>query len=151
MKKTLRLFSLFLVGIMMLALTACGGPSYPTKETVVYNDSGLKITYIGVDSNGNVFGPQIKFRIENNSGYDLTVQTRKTSVNGYSFGDYDVIMSTDVRNGEKAIATMTFMKSVLEKCGITSLDNVSTSFHVFYTGNFSSHYLDTNIINILKR
>ena len=53
MKKTLRLVSIFLVGIMMLALTACGGsaskPSTEAQLTSKINEklsgTGISITY----------------------------------------------------------------------------------------------------------
>lgn len=150
MKKTLRFISIFLVCALVFALTACGASSYPSKENVVFEGSGVKIIYTGVDLKGNVLGPQIKFRIENNSGYDLTVQTRKTSVNGYTLGDLDVIMSTDVKNGEKANGTMLFLNSTLKDNNITALKNVVTSFHMFYMGQYASHYLDTKIVTVLN-
>mgnify|MGYP004598892423 FL=1 len=148
MKKALRIVPIFLASIMLLLLTACG-PSYPTKEYVVYNGSGVKIVYTGVTPNGT-FGPEIKFRIENNSGYDLTVQTRKTSVNGYTINDLDAVMSIDVKNGEKANGVWRFFRSSLEENDISHLNKVVTSFHMFYMGNYGSRYLDTEIVTVLN-
>ena len=49
------------------------------SETILVDEAGIKITAKSFDA-GGVFGPEIKLLIENDSGEDLTVQSRNTSV-----------------------------------------------------------------------
>lgn len=125
--KNLKKLALLLTTVMMFfTLTACSSqPSTPTvpnpdtngtsnssaskNEVELVNRDGVKITIVGgLDTTGSVFGPQLKLRVENSSGHNITVQSRKTSVNGYTMGDFGAIMSIDVTNGEKPTAPLPF-------------------------------------------
>ncbi len=145
MKKTLRLVSLFLVGIMLMALTACGSS---ISQTVLYNEGGIKITAVDFSTSSNIYGPQIRVRIENNSGRNITVQCRNTTVNGYTFGTYDSLMSINVGNGQKATGPITLMNSALKNYGITRVRDVTTSFYIFDMDNYFSRATVTNPVTI---
>lgn len=82
--------------------------------------------------------------IENNSGKDLTFQSRNTSVNGYMIEN---MMSVDVVNGKKANDSITFLSSDLEACGISAIANIELSFHIFTTEDWETH-LDTPQIQL---
>ena len=112
-------------------------------EKVLVNESGVKITVKGLETDG-IFGPEIKLLIENNSGKDLTFQCRNTSVNGYMV---ETMMSVDVANGKKVNDSMTFMESDFEECGIKAIADIETKFHIFDTAEWES-YLDTDTIRI---
>lgn len=112
-------------------------------EAVLVDEAGVKITAKSL-STDSFMGPEIKLLIENNSGKDLTVQTRNSSVNGYMV---DTMMSADVVNGKKANDSMTIMDSDLEDCGIATITDIEFSFHIFTSEDWET-YLDTDMIQI---
>ena len=112
------------------------------SETVLVDESGVKITAKSLNLD-NLFGPELKLLIENNSGKDLTFQCRDVSVNGYMITD---MMSVDVVNGKKANDGVTFMSSDLEECGITEIADIELSFYVFDAD--WEDYLETDLIQI---
>lgn len=87
---------------------------------------------------------KVKLLIENESGKDITVQTRNVSVNGYMVG---ASMSAAVVNGKKANDDLFIMSSSLEKDGISTIADIEFSFHVFETDNFNSLF-DSDIIQL---
>ena len=148
--------------LMFFTLTACSSQSTTpsvTKpgtnssttsqgELELVNQDGVKIILVGkLDLTGNLFGPQLHLRIENNSGHDLTVQSRKTSVNGYTLGDFGASMSIDVVNGEKAYGTFTLINSDLQEAGITTIESIRTTFHVFDSDTWDT-YFDSDPVTI---
>ena len=74
-------------------------PSATIEETVLLDRDGIKITAKSLDAKGSFFGPELKMLFENNSGKNITVQARNTSVNGYMI---EPMMSVDVASGKKA-------------------------------------------------
>lgn len=161
--KNLKRLALLLATVMMFfTLTACSSqPTTPTVtnpetntsttskgEVELVNQDGVKIVLIGgLDTTGSMFGPQLKLRIENTSGHNITVQSRKTSVNGFTMGDLGAIMSIDVTNGEKAYGTFTLYSSKLQDAGITTIQNIKTSFHVYDADSWATIF-DTDLITI---
>ena len=89
---------------------------------------GIKIVGKGFSSDDSIFGPGLICYIENNSGTDITVQARDTSVNGFMI---DTAMSRDVISGKKAITAVTFFGSSLQENGIEDIEEVELSFHIF--------------------
>ena len=161
-----RILSILLALALMLSLTAClsdselqapssvtPGSTQPTQnapaaeatitETVLVDESGIKITAKDLDADG-LFGPELKLLIENNSGKDLTVQSRSVSVNGYMV---ETMLSADVVNGKKANDSLTFLQSDLEACGIETIADMEFSFHIFTTSDWET-YLDTPMIQL---
>lgn len=113
------------------------------SEAVLVDEAGIKITAKSL-STDEIFGPEIKLLIENNSGKDLTFQCRNASVNGYMV---ETMMSADVVNGKKANDSLTFMESDFETCGIDTISDVEFSFHVFDMSDWET-YLDTALVQI---
>ncbi len=113
------------------------------SETVLVDEAGVKITAKSLEVN-EIFGPEIKLLIENNSGKDLTFQCRNASVNGYMV---ETMMSVDVVNGKKANDSLTFMESDFEACGIDEIADMEISFHIFDMAEWKT-YLDTDAIQI---
>jgi predicted small lipoprotein YifL len=169
-----KIIAMLMAVLMVLSLTACGDNSdtdiqppddvggnsstgddqketqnAPAKqdvtitETVLVDEAGVKITAKSLDTN-SLFGPEIKLLIENNSGKDLTFQTRHTSVNGYMI---ETMMSAEVVNGKKSNEGLTFLRSDLEACGIETIADMEFSFHIFTTEGWKD-YLDTPQIQI---
>lgn len=150
MKKFKRLVAALLVAVMALTmLTACGGSGATyTGNTELYNQDGVKITLIGgLDTKGSIFGPQLKLYIENNTNRDIMVQSRKTSVNGYTMGDFGAIMSIDVAKGGKAYGTYTLYSSKLKAANITRIESIKTSFCIIDADSYRT-LVNTNMITI---
>lgn len=139
--KNLKRLALILATVMMFfTLTACQSttPTVTNPETntsttskgevELVNRDGVKIILVGnLDLKGNVLGPQIKVRVENNSGRSIIIQARNTSVNGFSM---DAIMSCSVNNGEKGYDTLLFLNSDLNNAGITNIKTIKTAFAI---------------------
>lgn len=113
------------------------------SETVLVDEAGIKITAKSLEVD-EVFGPEIKLLIENNSGKDLTFQCRNASVNGYMV---ETMMSVDVVNGKRANDNLTFMQSDFEACGIEAIADMEIAFHIFDMADWET-YLDTDAIQI---
>ena len=93
---------------------------------VVCEKGGIKITYTGIQDDGHSI--DFKFLIENNTGRGITVQARDESINGYMISG---IMSDDVQPGKKANGELTFYNSTLEENGISNMEELEFSFHIF--------------------
>ncbi|MBR4241535.1 MAG: hypothetical protein IKR97_04875, partial [Eubacterium sp.] len=113
------------------------------EEQVILEEQGIKITAKGMDDSG-LMGPGIKLLIENESGQDITVQTRDGSVNGYMI---ETMMSADVVNGKKANETLTFSSSDLKQAGISTFADMEFYFHIFDTSSWDTIF-DSDRIQI---
>lgn len=113
------------------------------EEQVILDEQGVKITAKGFDKNG-IMGPGIKLLIENESGQDITVQTRDSSVNGFMT---DTMLSADVVNGKKANDTLVFSSGVLKRAGISTVADMEFSFHVFETSTWKDIF-DSDLIQV---
>jgi len=113
------------------------------EEQVILDEQGVKITAKALDKNG-VMGPAIKLLIENESGQDVTVQTRNASVNGYMV---DTMLSADVVNGKKSNESLVFSSGDLKNAGISTIADMEFSFHVFETSSWKDIF-DSDQIQI---
>ena len=125
------------------AVDAAEAADAAIEETVLLDEAGVKITAKSLTMDA-LWGPELKLLIENDSGKDLTVQSRNVSVNGYMV---DPMLSADVVNGKKANDSLTFSNSDLAACGITSIAEIEFSFHIFTTEDWET-YLDTDQIRL---
>ena len=94
--------------------------------TVVYDKDGIRITYNGIKTDD--YSVDFKFLIENNSNNGITVQARNESINGYMVCG---IMSDDIQPGKKTNGGLTYYYSTLEENGISSINELELSFHIF--------------------
>jgi hypothetical protein len=113
----------------------------PLPELVLVDEAGVRITTTGAVENRS-YGPALKLLIENNSGIDLTVQSRNASVNGCMT---ETLLSADVVNGKKAYDWLAFDMDDLQKYGIDYLAWLEFSFHIFTSEGWDT-YLDTEPI-----
>lgn len=113
------------------------------EETVLLDEAGVKITAKSI-SMDELFGPEIKLLIENNSGTNLTFQCRYSCVNGYMIEN---MMSVDVADGKKANDTITLSSSGLSACGISEIADLELAFHIFTSSDWET-YLDTDLIKL---
>lgn len=156
--KNLKRLALILATVMMFfTLTACQSttPTVTNPETntsttskgevELVNQGGVRVILVGnLDLRGNILGPQIKIRVENNSSRSIMVQARNTSVNGFSM---DAIMSCTVNSGEKGYDTLLFLNSDLKNAGITSIKTIKTAFAII-DGNTWHTLSTTNSVTI---
>lgn len=115
------------------------------QETVLLEDSGVKITATALDEEA-FMGPELKVKIENTSGRNLTVQCRDVSVNGFMV---DPIFSCDIVDGKTAMDSITFMSSELEEAGIETIDSIELSFHIYDSDSWDD-YLNTGVVTITR-
>lgn len=106
------------------------------EEQVLVDEEGLTITAKSLDVKG-FYGPEIKLLIENNTGKNLTVQARNTSVNGYMV---ETLLSCDVADGKKANDTLVFASSDLKAAGIDVIADMEFSFHVFEMESWDDYF-----------
>lgn len=112
-------------------------------ESVLFDEGGIKITATGFDDD-SLFGPELMLLIENNSADSITVQTRNESVNGYMI---DTILSAEVAPGKKANEGLTFMKSDLTAAGITTIAEMTFSFHIYNSDSWDT-IIDTDPVSV---
>jgi len=97
-----------------------------------------------VNSSDSFWGADVYVYIENNSGDDITIQTRDVSINGFMVSP---IFSSEIVAGKKAYDTITFFESDLLDNDITSIDNMELSFHIFESKSWDT-VLDTQMIEV---
>ncbi len=119
--------------------------SFDDSGNSVYDGNGVKVVVKGLAEDSSIVGPGIIVYIENNSGKNITVQTRDVSINGFMV---DSIFSPEVVAGKRAVDDITFMSTELEENGITSIESVELSFHIFNTDNIMDNITDTDVITI---
>ena len=111
---------------------------------LAYSGEGIKIVTRGLSEDQSILGPSIVVYIENNSDENVTVQARDVSINGFMV---DTIFSSDVLMGKRVVDTITFLSSDLEENGITSIEDVELSFHIFDSAGWDT-VVDTDPITL---
>lgn len=113
-----------------ITLTMPGADTVDTEAniggTTLYDEGGVKIVGQYVDES-SFWGSSILLYIENNTDQNIIVQNEDIAINGFMIAS---IMSQDVYAGKKAISDITLLESDLETNGITSIDNVETTFKI---------------------
>ena len=123
------------------------------EEQVLLDQDGIKITAKEL-SNDSFWGPEVKVLVENTSSKSVTVQLRDVSVNGIMM---EPMFSADVAAGKKVNDSITFMSSEFEEAGITMIQNMEFSFHVFDTESWDTVfdsdtiYLATNADGMVEQ
>lgn len=112
--------------------------------SVAYEGDGIKVVVKSLDSEDSFWGSDLYVYIENNSGKDVTIQTRDCSINGFMV---DPVFSSDVIDGKKAFDSISFMESDLEENGITAIESIDLSFHIFDMESWDT-ITDTEVITI---
>lgn len=113
------------------------------KEQVIYEGNDIVVTVKGF-STESIFGPEVKVLIENNSVNNITVQTRKSSVNGLMV---ETMFSAEVAAGKKANDAITFVSSGLKAAGITTIKDIEFSLHIYETESMDT-IVDTDSIKL---
>jgi len=106
-----------------------------STKTVIYNQNGVKVTYLGYSygtSSGNLL---LKLLIENNSSQQISIYAddATTSINGYMVnGD----MVSNVYPGKKLEDEFCIYKNSLNKYGIITLNDVEIGFYYKFNGKY---------------
>ena len=115
--------------------------------TVIYENNGVKITYLGISASDSYSGgEEVKLFIQNSSDKKYVVQTRDVSINGVMANP---VFSCNVAAGKSAYDSIKFYSSTLKNCNVTSINSVELVFHIFEDGN-SDNRFDSGVISIKK-
>lgn len=116
--------------------------TYDDSGEILFEENDIKIVYKGIVDDG--ISPKVMLYIENNSGQNITVQTRDESVNGFMISG---VLSSHVTNGKRALSGISFLDSYLEENDIVEIETVELKFHIFNTET-SEVIKDTDTITI---
>ncbi len=103
--------------------------TYDDSGDVIYEKDKIRIIEKGILTN-ELFGPELRIYIENNSEKNITVQAQKVSVNGFMV---EPIFSSEVSPGKKRNDGITFLD--LED-DIVAITQVELSFVILDTDSF---------------
>lgn len=104
-------------------------PEKEFKEKVIYDRSGLKVTFTGIDT--DFWGPKLKLLIENSTYTNYTVQCRDFSINDYTLS---TVFSANVGAGKKAV----------DSIGIRGMDDAGLSQNDIKKIEFKLHFFDSD-------
>jgi hypothetical protein len=111
------------------------------KETVVYDEKGIKLTYTGFKE--DIF-PQLTFRLENSTDKSYMVSSEDVSIN-------DSMITTSIletiAGGKKANVNMTMLKSDLEENGIEKIEKVEFKLKITNSDDFQDSF-ESGVITI---
>lgn len=112
-----------------------------SKEVVVYDNNGIKLTYLGYEK--DIF-PELKFKLENTSDKSYSVSTEDVSIN-------DSMISTgifeSIASGKKSMVDMTMLESDLEDNGIDKIEKVEFKLRCTNSNDFMDSF-ESNVITI---
>jgi len=107
-----------------------GGPASPAKATVeeqvLVDQDGIVITLLSL-SEGGMFGPELKFLVENNGKVNVHVRIGDTVVNGAMV---HASMYGEVAPGKKSNITASIDDVYLERAGITTIAEIRLALQV---------------------
>lgn len=118
--------------------------TYDHPGTQVYEGSGIKLIAKGLNKEDSILGPGLVMYIHNAGDQAVTIQARDTSVNGFMI---ETVFSQEVMPGKHAVSAVTFMESDLEENGITQIQDLELSFHIFDTATWET-IADTDPIKL---
>ncbi len=113
------------------------------KESVIYQDKTVVITYKGLTESKYGNGYEINFEVENLTEKTLTIQLRETSINGIMVNP---MCSIDIAPGKKAINNAEIWGDDAESIPMSEVKNIETKFHIFNDSDWSDRYDTDNIV-----
>ena len=119
--------------------TECGDyvQTYDDSGKELYNKDGLRIIAKDLVVDEEIYGTYIPLYIENNTGKDLMVQSRNTSINGIMV---EPTFSEDIVNGKVALARFSFESWNLEENNIEEINNIETTFNMCDLATWDNNY-----------
>ncbi|MBR6395000.1 MAG: hypothetical protein IKS13_09305 [Ruminococcus sp.] len=114
-------------------------------EEVVYDNDGIKITYMGMEAATLNVSTNIKFKIENSTDKSLTISTDDFSVDGYSI---NATMYAEVPAGKIANDSIGVLDSYLKDNGLSYDSIKEAEFKIRITD--SDHILKSEKSDVIK-
>jgi hypothetical protein len=112
----------------------------------LYNQGGIRIVGKYVDEE-SFWGAAVLLYMENKSEKNIGINCDNMSVNGFMISP---VFSSTVYAGKMAIDDITIMTSDLEANGISSVDTVELTFHIYDAESFST-IVDTDPISFTTK
>lgn len=112
-------------------------PSYSLSDVVIVDDENCIFTVTGVKADG-FWGFTLNVLCENNTDKNLMFSWESVSVNGYMV---DPFWATEVAAGKKANSEISFSSDQLEKCNITTVDEMVFTLRVYDSDDWSADRL----------
>ena len=121
-----RCAALFLAVLLCGVLTGCA--PRPAKGQALVEERGVKVTYTGMEQaeDGSV---ALHLAVENNSGQPIVVNVQEFSANRCQMAAF---FASKVAAGETAQDILTASSGELERCGLTTVEEVSFSLAAFH-------------------
>lgn len=113
-----------------------GSTAAADRNLLIYDKNGIKVYYLRYEYK---YLPSFVFRVENNSKYDIFVDSDNVSLNGYML---TTSLLNKVAAGKKATANMTFFSSDLENNNITDFHNLEFILKIDEADNYSKSPID---------
>lgn len=133
-------------GTNTVILTTPGSKPSSDSGTVIMNENGIKITYLGIEKSKSDWlddSWDVKVHIENNSSKPYIVQVRNVSVNGVMVDD---IFSPTVAAG-KSVDDVITLYNLSAHGATTPIKNVEFYFIIVDCDSWSN-YFETDIVSI---
>lgn len=136
-----RCAALFLAVLLCGVLTGCA--PRPEKGQALVEERGVKVTYTGMEQaeDGDV---ALHLAVENNSGQPIVVNVQEFSANRCQMAAF---FASKVAAGETAQDILTASSGELERCGLTTVEEVSFSLVVFH-GDTLERILTTEQLHV---
>lgn len=114
-----------------------------SKESVIYQDETVVITYKGLTERKYGNGYEINFEVENLTEKTLMVQLRDTSINGVMVRP---MYSVDIAPNKKSIGGASITGDDAENFPINSITNIETKFSITDDNNWRDNYETGDIV-----
>jgi hypothetical protein len=122
MKKALSILIICLCASLSIFAT-----NYTLKNQVVVSNSNVSFTVKKISDN-SLLGTDMQVILENKTEKNLMYSIDNVAVNGFAVEPF---WATSVSAGKKAVSTITFYTSDIEKYGITSLDEIEFTLRIY--------------------
>jgi hypothetical protein len=110
------------------------------------NKDGIRIVGKYVDES-SFWGTGVLLFIENTSGKNVSISCDDMSINGFMVTPS---FSSKVYDGKMALSAATIYSSDLEDNGITSVDNIELTFHVYNADTYETIF-DSDVISFATK
>lgn len=114
-----------------------------SKESVIYQDETVVITYKGLAERKYGNGYEINFEVENLTEKTLMVQLRDTSINGVMVRP---MYSVDIAPNKKSIGGASITGDDAENFPMNSITNIETKFSITDDNNWRDNYETGDIV-----
>lgn len=105
------------------------------EPLVIWNMNGIKITCLYLDEDA-LFGPVVKFRVENKTDSNIRVRVDSVTVNGYTISLYG--WNCTVTMDRQAVEELTILSSEIEDCGIQDISTIEVDFVIVDSDTYTT-------------